>query len=246
MKNAVKEWIENPLRDYFDGVRLLECFGNNQNLVRVFQNRSPRFAMNDLVSEVRRLGDVMVPEEEHAPILQEQEKRKEIPSVVEKAKKLVHDYWVKLSKNHNALYNVGESNDTEAKERRVKLMNERNPWIERYNSIYTAKEMFFQGTLSEQQLKEVVDGMTIEDILQPKKHEEKKSLSELSDLTVAKMAKAAKSAINRYKNQLLYRQDTAAKVENPMPQCPKRKELEKKMDERMKELAVLEAELKSR
>lgn len=245
MRNEVNEWIENPKRDYHEGVRLLERHSGNSRLVHVFANRSPRFAMNDLVAELRRLHvpDTDIPSPSVVPAVAP---KPTVPPVVDTAKKMVHDAWVKLSKIHRQMYDTGEGNGEKEVAERKRLMNEREPLIERYNSIYEAKEKFFAGSLTKAQLKEVVDGKTLEQVLHPVKPKKVTPLSSLSDLQLAKKAKAAKAVITRCKNQLRYQQDTAARYDNPMPQCPRRKEIEQRMADKQAELETLEEELKKR
>ena len=91
-----------------------------------------------------------------------------------------------------------------------------------------------------------MEGKTLDQVLHPETPKVETPMQQMSDLQLAKKAKAAKAAINRAKNQLRYQQDTAAKKENPMPQCPKRKEIEKKLTAKQDELAKLESELKRR
>lgn len=245
--NAIEQWISDPGRDYAAGVDLLEQVCKNSRLVHVFRHRSPRFAMDDLEAELRRRKTSMPEGTEKEMVRPVEEKKKTtVPTVVEKAKKMVHDSWVILSKLHRQMYDTGEGNSEKELAARRKLMEERDHWIERYNSVYEAKELYFAGKLTEAQLQEVVDGKTIEQVLHPDPPKEETALSELSDLQIAKKAKAAKAAINRCKNQLLYQQDTAAKKENPLPDCPKRTAIEQRLAEKKAELATLEAELKRR
>lgn len=240
MNIDIEQWISDPQRDYSTGVRLLEKATNNLHLVRVYANRSPRFAMADLVAELRKV--------KHNPMVDDTAvlKAKDVPNVVESAKRMVHETWVKLSKIQRSMFETGESNDNTSVKRRLELMKEREPLIERYNSIYEAKEAYFSGHFSEEQLKEVVDGKTLEEVLHTETPKEKTPMQQMTDLQLAKKAKAAKAAINRAKNQLLYQQDTAAKKENPMPQCPKRKVIEQKLEDKQRELAAYEAEMKRR
>jgi hypothetical protein len=245
MNNDITHWRENPSRDYAEGVRLLEKHSSNTHLVRVFANRSPRFAMSDLVAELRRLKPTAAADLPAATVTAQASKT-QVPKVAEVAKQMVHEAWVKLSKNHRDLYAVGEGNSEKEMAARRILLAEREPLIERYNSIYEAKEALFAGVLTETQLQEVIDGKTIDQVLHPVKPEKVTLLASLSDLQLAKKAKAAKAVITRCKNQLRYQQDTAAKEDKPMPQCPRRKEIEQRMADKQAELATLEEELKKR
>ena len=243
MITEIKDWIDNPQRDYAAGVRLLERHSTNRNLVRCYANRSPRFAMGELVAELRRIQPTAKDAPGTAAVAAQ---APTVPAVVKDAKRITHEAWVKLSKIHADLYAIGEANGEKEMAARKLLMEERDPLIERYNSCYEAKEAFFAGTLTEAQLQEVVDGKSIDAVLHPRKGKEETPLRALSDLQLAKKAKAAKAAITRCKNQLLYQQDTAAKKENPMPECPKRRDVEKRLAEKKAELAVIEEEITKR
>lgn len=239
-------WVENPNRDYYAGVRLLERFGTNSHLARVFSKRSPRFAMADLVAELRRLNKSAAADPQTSSLPAAITHTTTLPKAVLVAKQLVHDCWVKLSKFLSDLFNVGEGNSEKEVAARRLLLDAREPYIERYNSVYEAKEAFFAKKITEAQLQEVIDGKTIAAVLNPVKPKEKTPLRALSDLTLAKAVHAAKTAITRYNNQLRYQQDSVAKADNPMPQCPKRTKIEKRLAKRTAELAVLEEELKRR
>ncbi len=52
-----------------------------------------------------------------------------------------------------------------------------------------------------------------------------------------------RSSITRAKNQLEYQSQKKADKPNPMPDCPKRRELEVRIAEKEKELAEIEAKL---
>lgn len=239
----IEQWISDPQRDYNVGVQLLGKVTRNTHLVRVYANRSPRFAMADLVALLQKEAKSNVEAEASTVI---RTKSKEVPSEVDKAKEMIHENWVKLSKIHRAMYATGESNDKESVAKRKELMKVREPLIERYNSIYEAKEGYFAGTVTIKQLREVMEGKTLEEVLYPKPSKDETPMEKMSDLQLAKKAKAAKAAINRAKNQLHYQQDTAAKKPNPMPECPKRKAIEQKLEDKQRELAAYEAELKRR
>jgi hypothetical protein len=245
MDKDITVWVENPNRDYAEGVRLLSRYGGNSHQVRVFSKRSPRFAMPELVAELRRLNKSAAADQRNA-LATLPAHTPSLPKVVDAAKQLVHDCWVKLSKFLSDLFDVGEANGEKEIAARLLLLDAREPYIERYNSVYEAKEAFFAGKITEKQLQEVVDGKTVEAVLHPPKPKEHTPLRSLSDLTLAKAVKAAKQCITRYNNQLRYQHDTAQKNDNPMPQCPKRSKIEKRMAEKQKELSVLEEELKKR
>lgn len=247
MNKTITEWINDPRRDYADGVRLLEQHCGNPNLVRYYANRSPRFAMAGLVEELRHLKPIATATDPTPSVpVAAPTPTPTVPAVAVEAKRQVHELWLKLSKIHSDLFDTGEGNGEKEIAARLLLMKERDPLIERYNSLYEAKEAFFAGKLTEAQLQEVVDGKTIDQVLHPEPANEKTPLRALTDIQLTKKAKAAKAAITRCKNQLRYQQDTAAKTDNPMPDCPKRKEIETRLKDREAELAVLTEEIKKR
>ena len=172
-----------------------------------------------------------------------------IPEVAAIAKSIVHDTWVELSRIKEELFNLGTENTPDIIARRKALLDEQAPLVARYNEVYEAKEAFFNGELDEQQLLAVINQE------QPKEDNKQQAanneLSKMSDLDLAKAIKAAKAAITRCNNQLRFQQDVATKggkplPENPMPDCPKKEEVVKKLADKTQELVTLTAELESR
>lgn len=172
-----------------------------------------------------------------------------IPEVAAIAKSIVHDTWVELSRIKEELFNLGTENNPDIIARRKALLDEQAPLVARYNEVYEAKEAFFNGELDEQQLLAVINQE------QPKEDNKQQAanneLSKMSDLDLAKAIKAAKAAITRCNNQLRFQQDVATKggkplPENPMPDCPKKEEVVKKLADKTQELVTLTAELESR
>ena len=172
-----------------------------------------------------------------------------IPEVAAIAKQIVHDTWVELSRIKEELFNLGTENTPDIIAKRKALLDEQAPLVARYNEVYEAKEAFFNGELDEQQLLAVINQEQPKDNNQRSKSNAE--LSKMSDLDLAKAIKAAKAAITRCNNQLRFQQDVATKggkplPENPMPDCPKKEEIVKKLADKTQELVTLTAELESR
>lgn len=147
-----------------------------------------------------------------------------IPEVAAIAKSIVHDTWVELSRIKEELFKLGTENTPDIIARRKALLDEQAPLVARYNEVYEAKEAFFNGELDEQQLLAVINQE------QPKEdNKQPTDYSQLSDLELTKRIKAVKQVINRSNNQLLYQQNTVAKTENPMPDCPRRHDIEQRI-----------------
>lgn len=246
METTIKQWVEDPKRSYSVGVALLDKHCTNRCLVRYFQNTVERFGMKKLTYELKKLAlKVNEPkpiEPPQAPTVVDtpptdeggttqtvdtppsDSEKPPIPEVVAIAKGIVHDTWVELSRITEELYNVGTGNDETSMARRRALLEERLPLIERYNQMYEAKEAFFAGEMTEEQLLAVINRE------QPKvDNKQPTDYSQLSDLELTKRIKAVKQVINRSGNQLLYQQNTVAETENPMPDCPRRRDIEQRI-----------------
>lgn len=265
METTIKQWVEDPKRSYSVGVALLDKHCTNRCLVRYFQNTVERFGMKKLTYELGKLA-LKVKEPEPVELPQtptvvdtpptdeggttqtvdtppSDSEKHPIPEVAAIAKGIVHDTWVEISRITEELYNVGTGNDEASVEQRKALLKERLPLIERYNQVYEAKESFFSGEITEEQLLAIIES-------KPKdtKTEDKQPMyyKKLSDLELSKKIHSTKQAINRASNQLLYQQDSKGKVENPLPDCPRRKELEERLEVKRTELDGLVAEYESR
>ena len=68
----------------------------------------------------------------------------------------------------------------------------------------------------------------------------------LTDLQLDRKIHSTKQAINRASNQLLYQQDNKGEKENPLPDCPRKKELEERLALKRIELNDLVAEYERR
>lgn len=265
MENVIKSWIEDPNRNYDEGVALFVKFGGNRFQARYFENTQARFAINKLAYELGKLakqgkGDVETPiqmpdnhphETEGHPLEPENpiqdsdgtSSKVDIPEAAAIAKRIIHETWVEISRITEELYNVGTGNDEASMAQRKALLEERLPLIERYNQMYEAKEAFFAGEMTEEQLLVIIENKP-----NGEKREEKEPVeyTKMSDLELTKKIHSVKQAINRASNQLLYQKDSKGKVENPLPDCPRRKELEERLKVKRTELDGLVAEYESR
>lgn len=265
METTIKQWVEDPKRSYSVGVALLDKHCTNRCLVRYFQNTVERFGMKKLTYELKKLA-LKVNEPEpieppQTPTVVEtpptdeggttqmvdtppsDSEKPPIPEVAAIAKGIVHDTWVEISRITEELYNVGTGNDETSMARRRALLEERLPLIDRYNQVYEAKEAFFAGEVTEEQLLVIIENKS-----NGEKQEEKEPVdyTKMSDLELTKKIHSVKQAINRASNQLLYQQDTKGEAPNPMPECQRRLEWEERLQVRRTELDGLVAEYESR
>lgn len=56
MIQAINRWLQDSGKRYQDGVALLEKYCNNAHMIREFSNRSPRFAMDDLIGVLKKIN----------------------------------------------------------------------------------------------------------------------------------------------------------------------------------------------
>lgn len=225
MNNSeIQRWLDNPAKDYREGVALLEKYSSNPRLVRVYANSSPRFQLNNLVGDLRRLLSVpeknVVPQPttpaaqktSHAPRQPKSDMPAEIQAKVEKAGKL----WVKICKTHTELFNVGESNSPEAVAKRKELLEKRVPEIEEYEKLWADIKAY-------QDTKQLPAEKTAEPT------EENKELSEMPTKELINMRQSLRMKITRANNQLEYQSKTKLSKKNPMPDGPKKDELTEKI-----------------
>lgn len=265
MENIIKSWIDDPNHDYDEGVALFVKFGGNRFQARYFANTQARFAINKLVYELGKLAklgkgnietSIQVPDEQPQEIsgltLEPENPPQgsdgatstvDIPEVAAIAKRIVHETWLEISRITEELYSVGTGNDDASVAKRKALLEERIPLIERYNQVYEAKESFFAGEMTEEQLLAIVENKPKETKVEDKQPVDYKKLS---DLELSMKIHSTKQAINRATNQLRYQQDSKGKEENPMPDCPKKREWEERLQVRRVELDSLVTEYERR
>jgi hypothetical protein len=271
METTIKQWVEDPKRSYSVGVALLDKHCTNRYLVRYFQNTVERFGMKKLTYELKKLAlKVNEPEPLEPPQTPtvvdtpptdeggttqiadtppSDSEKPPIPEVAAIAKGIVHDTWVELSRIKEEMFNLGTENTPDIVSRRKVLLDEQAPLMARYNEVYEAKEAFFNGEMDEQQLLAVINQE--EPKVEEKRPVDNVDLSKMSDLDLAKAIKAAKATITRCNNQLRFQQDVSVKdnkplPENPMPDCPKKEKIVKKLADKTQQLVILTAELESR
>lgn len=248
MNKEIEQWL-NGGRDYDEGVALFIKYGGNRSQARVFQNTVARFAIKSLTYELTKLAKKttsapVAGKKEAKPTTPKVQKPKDdIPEVVGKVKNEIHNIWVKLSRQHLDLFETGEENTPDLMAERVKIMAERTPLMERYNQLYEAKESYFAGGMSLQELEDIFE-------CKPKEASKgKKTVSHcglMTDVQLTKRSHAVQTNITRVQNQLDYQQDKKGKAKNPMPECPKRTKLEAKLAALREEQAAIDAEIKKR
>ena len=236
MKNMedLRRWLSNPERDYDEGVRLLERYGGNAHLVHSYRQRAPRWAMEELVADIRGLAKAAMSREE-AVVITGEAVKDGAESRVAAARKEAGELWVKIGRLTTALYEAGEGNQPETVEKRRRLLEERAPLIARHAELWERIEEYERtGTFAEEGERGSDAGRLAEE------------LKDVGDLALAKRIHSARTSCTRYENLLRYQSTKAMKEANEMPPCPRRSELERLLREKRTELAMLAEELKGR
>lgn len=168
--------------------------------------------------------------------------RGELPEVVVEAKSLLHELWVEMGAKQVALKAVGDGNsDAEVAERK-RIMAERDPIIKDYNELYELKEQYFETG-------EVPEGL--ERMVKRLRGEATEATATslwagLSDVELKDARHAKKTQLTRCENQLNYQSNRKEAERKPMPDGPKRKQIESKYKTVLAELRDMDEEIKRR
>ena len=256
MKTDVTDWLERG-GDYGEGVELLRKYSRNRMLVRRYERSQERYLGSTLRALLARMAGVQpgagggqpstaagveVPPGTAAGVEVPPSTAAGVPEVVAAAKSLLHELWVAMTEKQEELRAVGEGNsDAEVKERK-RIMAERDPIVKDYNDLYELKEAFFESG-------EVPAGL--EDLVRRLRGEATeataKSLwADMSDLELTKARKAKKMQLTRCENQLNYQSNRREAERKPMPDGPKRHQIESKHKTLQAELRDMDVELERR
>lgn len=243
MNTELRQWLENPEKDYNDGVALLTKYAG-KHIAEPFIGRSARFRMGKLVVAIEKAAKrIEVKENRAAVAVVKQDLNTE--KLVDEAKSFIASLHTDIAKLTNEIFEVGENNDDESMNKRKELLEVRKPLIEKYNTLYELKEEYYlKKSLTKDEINvisNIIDGLK-----GVPAQEQVADILNIGTLTLAKAVKACKQFIVRLSNQLKYQRNTSAEVPNPMPDCPKREQLLLQLDAKKKEYAILSEELSKR
>ena len=161
-KNELQSWLDNPDRDYAEGVALFAQYSKNKALVRYFQTGTARFRMGKLVYEMGKLAKTAVttemadkwankqpfaasqtPQTTYVTDNREGQIKAAIPDFILAAKKEVAALYALIDKRHRELYDLGTSNADDVVRHRKRILDDRKPAIERADRLYQLKEEWF-------------------------------------------------------------------------------------------------------
>ena len=262
----IQSWLDNPDRDYAEGVALFAQYSKNKALVRYFQTGTARFRMGKLVYEIGKVAKTVsderanqrantqlstlhqAPSTPNAPAhFKGQIKNQVIPDFILAAKKEVAAMYALIDKRHRELYDLGTSNADDVVRHRKRILDERKPAIQRADRLYRLKEEWFaldDGTAREQvanAIREMLAAPLAKQwtICAPVHGTSlQTNVSGLTDLQLSKRRTQLRSSITKTQNMLQYQSIRKATSPTPMPKGPKRDEYERK-------LKALKAEFKA-
>lgn len=136
-----------------------------------------------------------------------------------------------LKKQQNT---IPDENTPENIEKRKTIIKNIESISDRLDVLYTAKKAYLENNIvpSEQQLF-------------PESGQKNISESDVDTGQLIIKRNNLRSSITRAKNMLEYQSQKKGNKPNPMPDCPRRKELEKRITDKEKELAEIETKLKN-
>ncbi len=246
MKTEVTDWLERG-GDYGEGVELLRKYSRNRMLVRRYERSQERYLGGTLRALLARMAGVQPGAGGGQPstaagVEGQPRTAAGVPEVVAAAKSLLHELWVAMTEKQEELRAVGEGNsDAEVKERK-RIMAERDPIIKDYNDLYELKEAYFESG-------EVPAGL--EDLVRRLRGEATEATAKslwagMSDLELTKARKAKKMQLTRCENQLNYQSNRREAERKPMPDGPKRHQIESKHKTLQAELRDMDLEIERR
>lgn len=167
---------------------------------------------------------------------------REVPAVVAEAKSLLHELWVAMSAKQEELRNVGEGNSEREVAERKRIMADRDPIIKDYNELYGLKEEYYERGEVPEELERMVRRLRGE----ATEATAKSLWADMSDLELTKARKAKKMQLTRCENQLNYQSNRREPERRPMPDGPKRHQIESKHKTLQAELRDMDLELERR
>jgi hypothetical protein len=242
MIQDIENYFNDENRTYEQGITLLDKYGHNPHLVRVYRCRSAAFQQHNLETDLAKLNDAPV----RPPIAA---RKLEDPHTVSKAKGIIAELWVLLSRYHNDLLALGTENDAITMRKRKKILDAQRPLWLYYDSIYEAKEDYYRrGCKVTQELTDLVYSSPLNGEKKkektPKK-ESKKDLSSKDGMYLLRRQHALRTSITRNENYLRFQQHRKG-VPNPLPACPLREKLEKEISALKAEFEMVTEEIEKR
>ena len=145
---------------------------------------------------------------------------------------MLYDLQTNLAIYHKNLYDCGESNTADVVKKRKEILDKKQPLIELYEKLFAAKEEYFVTQIVNPSLEALLHNNADYVGVEAKT---KTNYNSISDIELMRIDERLRVRITKLKNRLKYQSITRQEKPNPMPDCPKRTEIESKLEELKKE-----------
>lgn len=260
-ERAIIKWL-NSERNYTDGVALYIQYGKNPHLKQILPGRE-KFYSRKLVYELGKLIGISFKQFQEKEILDDTEESvnlQQAKEAADKAKTAAETLGAvaagepvqagnyphvinRIIAESSRLYNersmlkkqqntIPDENTPENIEKRRAIIKAIESISDRLDVLYTAKKAYLENNIvpDEQQLFPPSGRIPLPE-------------TDTGQLIIKR--NNLRSSITRAKNMLEYQSQKKGSKPNPMPDCPKRGELEKRIADKEKELAEIETTLKN-
>ncbi len=256
--HEIARWLSGS-RDYAEGVVLFTKYSKNKVLARMFQRGAARFHASKLEYELGKLLNGARPSQRTTPISTSKSTAKqgtvrtpnmEVHPVILATKKEVASLYAQIDKMHYELYELGTSNDKATVEARRRILERRQPIIERADALYRFKEEYFRT--SGQNQKAVLDKITELQKADVKQQPTTAvnavsgTIAKMDDMALLKRRNTLRSSIIKTQNMLQYQSIRKGETPTPMPDGFKRDQYAKKLEDLKVEYDAVLSEIKRR
>lgn len=246
-KLEIINWL-NSNRDYDKGCTLFIKYGKNKVLARTFPGRERRYK-EKLASELAKLAGVSIVQRQGKSKIQKAPPANNMPKSnnppkppkndgkKEKDSQIMPKVIVRLIYTQDRLYKkraelwkerskIPQKNTETYRIKRVELNNAIEEISKQLDVFYHIRKAYEEkGTLPKES----------ELFPESEKKVEKIEFTDMDPIKLHKRLTNLRSNITKYKNQLDYQDTKKGKTKKPMPEGPKRKEIENKLKEKQSE-----------
>lgn len=235
----IESFFSRDVKDYSEAVVLLQKYAGGTRAA-FYAKANPRYYTEQVLAILRRLGQTTVakadtPADRCRKAVASTATAK-YPADIVRSKAKLHELWLSLCNFHARLLAMGDSNAEDICKARVALMAERQPYIEAFEELYTLQQNYFAEGFVRPELPALLSKLEgkIDEKAQPVS-----DFSALDDVALVKKRNSVRTQISKWQNMLRFQQKSPAAELNPMPDGPKRKQIEADIKRRQLELAQL-------
>lgn len=249
MQEKVQKWLNDGC-DFDEGIALLREIGKDNPTLKIISGRPKRYAdkvrylllkrvnfadTNPIVSKSPKQSNSS---ETYKPVFIKTEpgdKKKQIPSEIEKLIKLHSKLFLERSVLHEAMGNLPSENTDSLIEKRSKISDQIEELSFKIDILFEAKEQFYKtGEI-----------LTIDELFPEKKTPpvNQEVLLPSDEDGLKKMKKNLQSANTKDQNLLEYQSEKKGTKPAPMPNGPKRLKIELRIDNRKVVITQIDTKL---